>query len=171
MKPATSLRSTIVIPARLTSTRLPRKLLLRETGKSVLQHTYESASKARRPSGICVAADCEEIAAEVLAFSGNVKLTDPACVSGTDRVAEIARQFPHAKIKVSSLNGRLLLSGSAPDGLTVDKAMTFAKQFGPDVVNSIQVSAPASVRPTATSDGGATSSCAKSGAVQSSGTP
>src|SRR5207253_666780 len=30
--------------------------------------------------------------------------------------AEIARQFPHAKIKVSSLNGRLLLSGSAPFG-------------------------------------------------------
>jgi len=59
--------------------------------------------------------------------------------------AEIARQFPHAKIKVSSLNGRLLLSGSAPDGLTVDKAMTFAKQFGPDVVNSIQVSAPQQV--------------------------
>ena len=59
--------------------------------------------------------------------------------------AEIARQFPHAKIKVSSLNGRLLLSGSAPDGLTVDKAMTFAKQFGPDVVNSIQVGAPQQV--------------------------
>jgi pilus assembly protein CpaC len=59
--------------------------------------------------------------------------------------AAIARQFPHAKIKVSSLNGRLMLSGSAPDGLTVDKAMTFAKQFGPDVVNSIQVSAPQQV--------------------------
>jgi pilus assembly protein CpaC len=38
-----------------------------------------------------------------------------------------------------------MLSGSAPDGLTVDKAMTFAKQFGPDVVNSIQVSAPQQV--------------------------
>jgi pilus assembly protein CpaC len=59
--------------------------------------------------------------------------------------AAIARQFPHAKIRVSSLNGRLMLSGSAPDGLTVDKAMTFAKQFGPDVVNSIQVSAPQQV--------------------------
>ena len=59
--------------------------------------------------------------------------------------AEIARQFPHAKIKVSSLNGRLMLSGSAPDGITVDKAMTFAKQFGPDVVNSIQVCEPQQV--------------------------
>jgi pilus assembly protein CpaC len=58
---------------------------------------------------------------------------------------EIARQFPHAKIRVSTLNGRLLLSGDAPDAITVDKAMTFAKQFGPDVVNSIQVCAPQQV--------------------------
>jgi pilus assembly protein CpaC len=58
---------------------------------------------------------------------------------------EIARQFPHAKIRVSSLNGRLLLTGSAPDAITVDKAMTFAKQFGPDVVNSIQVCSPQQV--------------------------
>ena len=42
--------SQIVIPARLASTRLPEKLLLRETGKTVLQHTYEAALKASRPS-------------------------------------------------------------------------------------------------------------------------
>src|SRR5262249_18526222 len=58
---------------------------------------------------------------------------------------EIARQFPHARIKVSSLNGRLMLSGTAPDAITVDKAMTFAKQFGPDVINSMQVCAPQQV--------------------------
>jgi len=58
---------------------------------------------------------------------------------------EIARQFPHARIRVSSINGRLMLTGGAPDGITVDKAMTFAKQFGPDVVNSIQVSEPQQV--------------------------
>jgi pilus assembly protein CpaC len=58
---------------------------------------------------------------------------------------EISRQFPHAKIKVSTLNGRLLLSGSAPDAITVDRAMVFAKQFGPDAVNSIQVLAPQQV--------------------------
>ena len=46
--PSGGCRSQIIIPARLASTRLPRKLLLRETGKTVLQHTYESA--AARPS-------------------------------------------------------------------------------------------------------------------------
>ena len=40
-------RSQIVIPARLASTRLPRKLLLAETGKPLIQHTYEAAQQAR----------------------------------------------------------------------------------------------------------------------------
>ena len=89
-----ALRSYLVIPARLASTRLPRKLLLRETGKTVLQHTYESASRAQRPSGLCVAADHEEIAAEVRQFGGQVVMTDPAATCGTDRVAEVARNLP-----------------------------------------------------------------------------
>ena len=88
-----SLRSTIIIPARLASTRLPRKLLLAETGKPLLQHTYEAASRATRAEGICVAADHEEIAAAVRAFGGQVEMTDPNCASGTDRVAEVARRL------------------------------------------------------------------------------
>ncbi|MBX7168582.1 MAG: 3-deoxy-manno-octulosonate cytidylyltransferase [Pirellulales bacterium] len=89
------LRSTsyIVIPARLASTRLPRKLLLRETGKTLLQHTFEAASRASLPLGICVAADHEEIASEVRGFEGEVRLTDPELASGTDRVAAVAQQL------------------------------------------------------------------------------
>ena len=66
--PPKALRSTIVIPARLASTRLPRKLLLRETGQPLIQHTYAAASRATRPAALVVAADCEEIAAVVLFF-------------------------------------------------------------------------------------------------------
>ena len=84
--------SYMVIPARLASSRLPRKLLLRETGKSLLQHTYESASKACRPRGICVATDHAEIRREVESFGGRAEMTDPNCASGTDRVAEVARR-------------------------------------------------------------------------------
>ena len=115
MSPSSSHRSTVVIPARLASTRLPRKLLLRETGQSVLQHTYQSASRARRPSGICVAADCDEIAAEVRAFGGIVKLTDPACASGTDRVAEIARQLEDVDILVNVQGDEPEISAAAID--------------------------------------------------------
>src|SRR3954462_14190692 len=95
------LRSTIVIPARLASTRLPRKLLLRETGKPLIQHTYEAASRAKLPRGVCVAADHEEIAAAVRAFGGDVRMTSPDCASGTDRVAEVARQMPEVDIFVN----------------------------------------------------------------------
>ena len=60
--------SYVVIPARLASTRLPRKLLLNETGKPLVQHTYEAAQRAVRPAGLCVAADHDDIAAAVPRF-------------------------------------------------------------------------------------------------------
>jgi len=59
--------------------------------------------------------------------------------------AAIARRFPHEKIKVSSVNGRLLLSGAVSDAVTVDKAMTLAGQFGPEVINSMSVMSPQQV--------------------------
>lgn len=85
------MKSYIVIPARLASTRLPRKLLLRETGKSVLQHTYESALRARRPSGICLAVDDQELFDEAQSFGAHAVMTSVDCASGTDRVAQAAR--------------------------------------------------------------------------------
>ena len=107
--------STIIIPARLASTRLPRKLLLRETGKSLLQHTYEAAGRAMLPSGIIVAADDEEIAREVRSFGGQVVLTDPSLPSGTDRVAAVARDLPDVDIVVNLQGDEPELSGEAID--------------------------------------------------------
>lgn len=59
--------------------------------------------------------------------------------------AAIRGQFPGSKIKVSTVNGRIMLSGSVPDGVTLDKALTFAKQFSPDVINSMSVAQPQQV--------------------------
>jgi pilus assembly protein CpaC len=59
--------------------------------------------------------------------------------------SEIARRFPYAKLRVSSVNGRIMLSGTAPDGPTVDKAVTIVKQFGQDVINTVQVLQPQQV--------------------------
>jgi pilus assembly protein CpaC len=58
---------------------------------------------------------------------------------------EIRRRFPHANLRVSAVNGRVMLSGTAPDGPTVDKAVVIAKQFGPDVINSVEVLQPQQV--------------------------
>ena len=106
-----SATSYMVIPARLASTRLPRKLLLRETGKSLLEHTYQAARRASRPTGLCVAADHIEIADEVRAFGGVVYMTSPECASGTDRVAEVARQLPEVDIFVNVQGDEPELSG------------------------------------------------------------
>ncbi len=65
---------------------------------------------------------------------------DTSMLAGT-----IKRRFPHADLKVASVNGRIMLSGSAPDAPTVDKAVTIAKQFGPDVINSVRVLQPQQV--------------------------
>jgi 3-deoxy-manno-octulosonate cytidylyltransferase (CMP-KDO synthetase) len=98
---STSVRSHIVIPARLESTRLPRKLLLAETGKPLIQHTYEAASRAGRAAGICVAVDHPLLAAAVGAFGGRAVMTDPGASSGTDRVAEVARRMEDVDIVVN----------------------------------------------------------------------
>jgi pilus assembly protein CpaC len=59
--------------------------------------------------------------------------------------SELAQRFPHARFRVSSVNGRIMLGGTAPNAPTVDQAMTIAKQFGADVINSVRVSAPQQV--------------------------
>jgi 3-deoxy-manno-octulosonate cytidylyltransferase (CMP-KDO synthetase) len=112
-----------VIPARLASTRLPRKLLLAETGKTLVEHTYEAARTAAKPSGLVVAADHEEIATAVRAFGGQVRLTSPKCASGTDRVAEVARHLKDVDIVVN-------VQGDEPElpGESIDLAIELLEQ-------------------------------------------
>jgi 3-deoxy-manno-octulosonate cytidylyltransferase (CMP-KDO synthetase) len=110
-----TLRSQIVIPARLHSTRLPRKLLLRETGKTLIQHTYEAARRARRPRGVIVATDAAEIADEVRRFGGEARMTSPTLASGTDRVAEVARDLADAEVLVNVQGDEPEVSGTAID--------------------------------------------------------
>jgi len=59
--------------------------------------------------------------------------------------AAIRAQFPEAKVRVSTVNGRILLAGLVTDGIMLDRIMTFAKQFSPDVINSMSVAAPQQV--------------------------
>lgn len=95
-------RTQIVLPARLASTRLPEKLLQRVAGKSVIQHTYEAASRATCASyGVIVAVDHPRIADEVESFGGRWVMTPEDCASGTDRVAFVAQQFPQIELFVN----------------------------------------------------------------------
>ena len=87
------MKTIIFIPARLASSRLLRKLLLNETGKSVLQHTFEQASLSKLADRVVVACDDAEIEAEVKRFGGEAVMTRPDHVCGTDRVAEAASHY------------------------------------------------------------------------------
>lgn len=80
-----------IIPARLQSTRLPRKLLLSETGRPLLEYTWRAASRARNLKEVLVAADSDEIKQVVAKFGGRCELTGEH-PSGTDRIAEVARR-------------------------------------------------------------------------------
>ncbi len=91
----------VVIPARLGSTRLPHKMMLRETGMTLIEHTYRAACEAKLPTEVIVATDHRMIADEVRAFGGRAVMTDPHCNSGTDRVAEVVRGLPNAKLVVN----------------------------------------------------------------------
>jgi len=77
-----------VIPARLQSTRLPRKLLLAETGKPLLQYVWEAACRSSELTDVLIATDSEEIARVARGFGALCELTGEH-PSGTDRICEV----------------------------------------------------------------------------------
>lgn len=79
-----------VIPARYGSTRFPGKPLTDIMGMTMIERVYRQASKASSLSRVIVATDDERIRGHVLAFGGEVMMTSPLHVSGTDRCAEVA---------------------------------------------------------------------------------
>ncbi len=79
-----------IIPARLDSSRLPRKVLLEIAGKPMIQHVYERVAAVKLIDKVIVATDSKEIVDVVVAFGGFAVMTDPDHKCGTDRIAEAA---------------------------------------------------------------------------------
>ena len=84
----------VVIPARYGSTRFPAKILASETGKPLVQHVVERARLATRVTDVLVATDDQRIADALRPFGTRCVMTSPAHQSGTDRIAEVARDLP-----------------------------------------------------------------------------
>ena len=105
----------IVIPARLSSQRLPRKMLLAETGKTLIEHTWLAASRARRAGRVVVATDSDEIAAAVRAFGGEAVMTSPSAPSGTARIVEALPGLPEASVIVNVQGDEPELAAAAID--------------------------------------------------------
>ena len=80
----------VVIPARMASTRLPNKPLVDIAGKSMIQRTCEQTNLAVSKDSIIVATDHERISDHLTLLGYNVMMTSDKCLTGTDRVAEVA---------------------------------------------------------------------------------
>ena len=88
-----SLRIAAVIPARLKSTRMARKVLRPIAGRPMVEWVWRAASASGLMDPVVVATDAEEVAEVCRARSIPVVMTSPACPSGSDRVREVSRQI------------------------------------------------------------------------------
>ena len=107
-----------VIPARYASSRFPGKPLALIQGKPMIQWVWERVQQCHRVDQAVVATDDERIFQAVQAFGAQVMMTSEDHSSGTDRVWEVAKQFPHAEIVVN-------IQGDEPliDPAVVDRAI------------------------------------------------
>jgi len=82
------MKKVIIIPARLDSSRLPKKVLLDLKGKTVIQRVYEQCLKVKNVDGVYIATDSMEIKEVCETFTNNVIITKSTHKSGTDRIGE-----------------------------------------------------------------------------------
>ena len=84
------MRAVAVIPARLNSTRLPRKVLREIAGRPMLAWVYEAARASPLLADVIVATDSEEVMDVCRQNGWHAQMTSPQHRSGTDRVYEVA---------------------------------------------------------------------------------
>ena len=87
------MNAVVIIPARMAATRFPGKPLIDLCGKPMIQWVYERASKASGISRVLVATCDQEIIDAVASFGGEAVMTSAEHRSGTDRLAEAAREL------------------------------------------------------------------------------
>lgn len=82
-----------VIPARYESVRFPAKVLAKNTGKYLIQHTYEQVCKADLVEKVIIATDSAKVFDACKEFGGNCVMTSEKHQSGTDRIAEAVEKI------------------------------------------------------------------------------
>ncbi|NTV06092.1 MAG: 3-deoxy-manno-octulosonate cytidylyltransferase [Chlorobiaceae bacterium] len=87
------MKAVILIPARLDSSRLERKMLADLEGEPLIVRTWRQALKSRFAERVVVATDSSEIASVLEAYGAEVVMTSPGASCGTERIAEAARKI------------------------------------------------------------------------------
>ena len=89
-----ALKPVVAIPARIGSTRLPRKVLLEINGKPMLHHVIERCLETELVEEVFVVTDSQEVYDSVSSTSAKALMSDPDCSSGTARIASVIDQLP-----------------------------------------------------------------------------
>lgn len=83
----------VVIPARYSSSRYPGKPLVEIAGKSLIRRVWERCVESVDIERVYIATDDERISIHCKKFMDNVVMTSKQCITGTDRVAEVAEKL------------------------------------------------------------------------------
>lgn len=89
------MKTAIVIPVRLDSSRIKRKALIDICGKSLVQRVFEQAVKSNKAKNVFVLTDSEEIREHCQGFAKNILFSDVRCDSGTDRIARVVSELDY----------------------------------------------------------------------------
>jgi len=89
---APSMKAIAVIPARLASTRLTRKMLRDIAGKPLIGVVYEAVRSSPLLADVIIATDSEEIMRVCNGHGWKAQMTSPVHRSGTERVHEVSNQ-------------------------------------------------------------------------------
>jgi len=99
------MKTLVLIPSRLSATRLPRKPLLKINGKSIISHVFKKAVDANIGE-VYVAAEDQEIVNDVKQNGGQAILTSKNHKTGTDRIYEALKKLSRPDIElVMNLQG------------------------------------------------------------------
>ncbi len=95
-------RIAAVIPARLSSTRLSRKVLRTIAGRPMVEWVWRAAAACGLMDPVVVATDSDEVASVCRERGIPVVMTSQDCASGSDRVREVAETYRRRYIRQHS---------------------------------------------------------------------
>ena len=139
-----------IVPARLDSTRLPRKILADLNGKPLIAHVMERALEAKSLDKVILAVDSEDTIKTLEQYDFDMVLTSTKHVSGTDRIAEVIEEIPDAEIIINIQGDEPLIEADVIDSLVdsfedcavdistiVSTKLTVSDLLNPNVVKAI----------------------------------
>jgi 3-deoxy-manno-octulosonate cytidylyltransferase (CMP-KDO synthetase) len=144
----------VAIPARIGSTRFPRKVLANLNGRSMLWHVYQGVSQAKQINEVWVLTDSQEVLDEVHSWGGKAMMTSEDCPSGTDRIASVAHLLDD-EIIVNVQGDEPLISGDVVDRTAVALAASDADVATPvySITDTKEITNPNVVKVVRAADG------------------